>query len=68
MIGVRRFTVSTAAVILQKAGLVSYSRGRLKVLDRAGLEAGNCECYRTIVKLFDRIYGETWPPGKKEDT
>jgi CRP-like cAMP-binding protein len=67
MLGVRRPTVSTTAAILQKAGLVSYSRGRLKVLDRAGLEAGTCECYRTIVQLFDRIYGDTWPPGKKEN-
>jgi CRP-like cAMP-binding protein len=67
MLGVRRPTVSTTANILQKAGLISYSRGRLKVLDRVGLENGTCECYRTIVKLFDRIYGETWPPpGKKE--
>lgn len=61
MLGVRRPTVSTTAKILQKAGLISYSRGRLKVLDRAGLESGTCECYWTIVKLFDRIYGEAWP-------
>jgi CRP-like cAMP-binding protein len=61
MLGVRRPTVSTTAAILQKAGLVSYSRGRMKVLDREGLEKGACECYRTILKHFDRIYGETWP-------
>jgi CRP-like cAMP-binding protein len=61
MLGVRRPTVSTTAAILQKAGLVSYSRGRMKVLDRKGLEEGACECYRTILKHFDRIYGETWP-------
>jgi CRP-like cAMP-binding protein len=67
MLGVRRPTVSTTANILQKAGLISYSRGRLKVLDRAGLENGTCECYWTIVRLFDRIYGKTWPSsGKKE--
>jgi CRP-like cAMP-binding protein len=60
MLGVRRPTVSTTAAILQRAGLVSYSRGRMKVLDREGLERGACECYRTILKHFDRIYGETW--------
>ena len=62
MLGVRRPTVSTVANILQKAGLISYSRGRVKVLDRDGLENGTCECYWTILKQFDRIYGETWPP------
>ncbi|HEX8145482.1 MAG TPA: Crp/Fnr family transcriptional regulator [Pyrinomonadaceae bacterium] len=65
MLGVRRPTVSTTANILQKAGLISFSRGRLKVLDRAGLENGTCECYWMIVKLFDHIYGETWPPPEK---
>jgi CRP-like cAMP-binding protein len=62
MLGVARPTVSTTAAILQKAGLISYSRGRMKVLDRKGLEDGSCECYRSIVGQFDRVYGETWPP------
>jgi CRP-like cAMP-binding protein len=66
MLGVRRPTVSTTAAILQKAGLVGYSRGRMKVLDREGLEEGACECYRTILKHFDRIYGETWPPPETD--
>jgi hypothetical protein len=39
----------------------------MKVLDRVGLENGSCECFRTIVRLFDRIYGETWPPRSTED-
>ena len=62
MLGVRRPTVSTTANILMQAGLIGYSRGRMKVLDRGGLEDGSCECYRSIVGQFDRIYGETWPP------
>jgi CRP-like cAMP-binding protein len=66
MLGVRRPTVSTTAAILQKAGLVSYSRGRMRVLDREGLEEGACECYRAILKHFDRIYGETWPPKETD--
>jgi CRP-like cAMP-binding protein len=65
MLGVRRPTVSTTANILMQAGLISYSRGRMKVLDRKGLEEGTCECYRLIVRHFDRIYGETWPPHQK---
>jgi CRP-like cAMP-binding protein len=65
MLGVARPTVSTTANILMQAGLISYSRGRMKVLDRKGLEEGACECYRIIVGQFDRVYGETWPPPKK---
>lgn len=64
MLGARRPTVSTTANMLQKAGLISYSRGNLKILDREGLENGACECYRVIMKQFDRIFGETWPPRK----
>jgi CRP-like cAMP-binding protein len=65
MLGVARPTVSTTANILMQAGLISYSRGRMKVLDREGLEDGSCECYRSIVGQFDRVYGETWPPRKE---
>lgn len=65
MLGVRRPTVSTTANILMQAGLVSYSRGRMKVINRKGLEDGSCECYRIIVRQFDRVYGETWPTFKE---
>lgn len=67
MLGVRRPTVSTVASMLQKAGLISYSRGNLKILDRDGLENGACECHWVIAKQFDRIFGETWPPRKVEE-
>lgn len=57
MLGVSRPSVSIAAGILQKAGLIRYVRGQLTILDRAGLEAGACECYRVITGEFHRLLG-----------
>lgn len=55
MLGVRREGVTEAAGNLQDAGLIRYSRGRITVLDRAGLEARTCECYAVVKKEFDRL-------------
>jgi CRP-like cAMP-binding protein len=55
MLGVRREGVTEAAGNLQSAGLIKYSRGRITVLDRAGLEARTCECYAVVRKEFDRL-------------
>jgi CRP-like cAMP-binding protein len=62
MLGVRRATVSTAASILQKAGYIEYSRGRLTILDPDGLAKGACECYKLMESQFDRIFSESWRP------
>jgi Mn-dependent DtxR family transcriptional regulator len=55
MLGVRREGVTEAAGSLQKADLIKYSRGRITVLDRAGLEKRTCECYAVVKKEFDRL-------------
>ncbi len=61
MLGVRRETVTEAAGNLQKAGLIDYTRGRISVLDRAGLEARTCECYSVVRKECDRLLPEGIP-------
>ena len=55
MLGVRREGVTEGALRLQKAGLISYSRGHIKVLNRAGLEVRTCECYAVVKKEYDRL-------------
>ncbi|MHB8536256.1 MAG: Crp/Fnr family transcriptional regulator [Sulfuricaulis sp.] len=55
MLGVRREGVTEAAGKLQSQGLISYSRGRITVLDRPGLEKQVCECYAVVKKEYDRL-------------
>jgi len=55
MLGTRRSTVSMAASMLQKAGVITYTRGNVTILDRAKLEEVSCECYAMI-----REQSRTW--------
>jgi CRP-like cAMP-binding protein len=59
MLGVRREGVTEAALKLQSAGLIRYSRGHINVLDREGLERRSCECYAVVKKEYDRLLPET---------
>ena len=55
MLGVRREGVTEAAGNLQRAGFISYRRGHIAVLERAGLEARTCECYAVVKKEMSRL-------------
>jgi CRP-like cAMP-binding protein len=57
MLGVRREGVTEGALKLQRAGLITYARGLVTVLDRAGLERRSCECYSVVKKEYDRLIG-----------
>jgi len=59
MLGVRRSSVSVAAFRLQQKGLIAYARGRIRVLNRRGLEEWACECYRAVRQFVE----ETLPAG-----
>jgi len=55
LLGVRREGVTAAAGRLHKAGLISYHRGHIAVLDREGIEARSCECYHVVRDEYDRL-------------
>jgi CRP-like cAMP-binding protein len=55
LLGVRREGVTEAAGRLQEAGLIRYSRGNIRVVDRNGLEQRSCECYRVVEREYDRL-------------
>jgi CRP-like cAMP-binding protein len=59
LLGVRREGVTEAAGRLHAAGLITYRRGHITVLDRAGLERRSCECYAVVKREYDRLI-----PGK----
>lgn len=55
LLGVRRESVTVAAGRLQDEGLISYMRGHIHVLDRAGLERHTCECYEVVSGEYERL-------------
>jgi CRP-like cAMP-binding protein len=59
MLGVTRPTVSVVAGTLQRAGLITYRRGQLTILDREGLENASCECYRVATLLLNAVTSES---------
>jgi CRP-like cAMP-binding protein len=56
MLGVRRATVNEVAAALQARGLIAYSRGRVTMVDREGLEGASCECYGRVNEEFERLF------------
>ena len=61
MLGVQRTTVTVVARALQESGLIRYRRGMVDILDRAGLEAIACECYRTVRGNYQRLLPDPFP-------
>jgi len=57
MLGVQRSAVTIAAGALQARGLLRYSRGEIRILDRKGLEAAACECYRAVIRDYEQLFG-----------
>ena len=57
MLGVRRPSVTVVAGLLQQARLIEYSRGKITVLNRRGLESGSCECYEVVRTEYERLMG-----------
>jgi Mn-dependent DtxR family transcriptional regulator len=60
MLGVHRPTLSTAASMLQKAGLITYHYGKLTITNPGGLRAGACECLELMETQFDMIFDQPW--------
>jgi CRP-like cAMP-binding protein len=65
MLGASRPTVTVVAGILQKAGLITYHRGHITIVDREKLESASCECYRTATTLLTNVTRAPAGPSKR---
>ena len=65
MLGVRRPTVSLTGSTLQRAGLITYTRGRITILDRERLEAASCECYAFVRDQFEQALADGDSSGSR---
>jgi len=61
MLGTSRPTVTVVAGTLQKAGLITYQRGQVTIVDREKLESASCECYRAATNLLRKVIQD---PGR----
>jgi CRP-like cAMP-binding protein len=59
MLAVHRPAVNITARLFQQTGLINYGNGRLRVIDRPGLEASACECYTAVQEQFQRLLSPT---------
>jgi CRP-like cAMP-binding protein len=66
MLGVQRTTVTAVAKALQSRGLIRYSRGRIEILNRAGIERTACECYSAVENHFTRLLPEVAQEGPQD--
>jgi Mn-dependent DtxR family transcriptional regulator len=57
MLGVRRTSVTAVAHTLQTAGLITYSRGKIQILDDEALQESACECYEAVKRHYERLIG-----------
>lgn len=57
MLDVHRPSISVVASLFQQAGIIRYTHGRMKILDRARLEDSACECYAMVRGQFERLVG-----------
>jgi CRP-like cAMP-binding protein len=60
MLGTQRTTVSISAGVLQRIGLIQYRHGQVRILNREGLTAAACDCYRIVSELQTRLYTKPW--------
>ncbi len=56
LVGAPKSTIKAIAATLERAGLIHYQRGKVTIVDRSGLEAAACDCYRIVKAEFDRLF------------